>query len=1336
MSLEIILGLNKIAYRFKFLVLNCVPNCLTQNLKLKTQNSLILSSGLLVMLVAPATLAATTFEAFDLRTVAPRSPDLVVPAVPDRLAQATAAQILTPQAGEAVNARATQVIIQFAVGTEIDLRVNGRVMDLKLIGRTETNAETQQVIQTWYGVPLDEGENRLELVDRSSGAVLSEVQIQVQGAVTKLELRPVESRIPADGRSVATIQGLLLDEKGDRTSRDGVVTLVATEGEFVGPDFDDAQPGFQVQVLQGQFSTQLRSSLNAGQVTIRAVTNDRLEAFTQLQFDTYLRPSLATGVVEFRLGGRGTDFYRGFRQFLPVDGNNDTVFDVYSAAFATGRVGNWLFTGAYNSRRTLNEDCDGNPRLFRDQQFCDRAYPVYGDDSKIETVAPSRDSLFLRLERTSPIANAGTDFFMWGDYYTQQEFATRSQLFTATTRQLHGFKGNFNLGNLQITALFSNDLQGFQRDTIPADGTSGFYFLSRRLVLPGSETVAIEVEELNRPGTVVRREQLVRGPDYEIDYDRGTLLFRKPLLRTDLSDTGEVLVRRIVVTYQFEEQSSGNTLYAGRLRYHLDRTQNQETWLGATYLRENLGVRSFELYGADALITFGPRQQVVAEFARSNNESEAVGLITGSAYRIEATANFGNWLDTRAYLRSASTGFANNATISFVPGQLRYGAEASTRISENTRLRVQYDFERNDGIAPRPLATFEDVINPGVDPTPGSRVDNSLTTVSLGVQQKLGQSELTMDWLYRSREDRINPNTLSGDANQLRTRFRMPLGERLSFIAQNELSLSSNPDPVFPDRTVLGVNWEALPGINFRLAQQFFHNGQFAGRSITTLDMGGEYRLSEDTSLIGRYSVLGGADTVTSQGAIGLRHGLTLLPGLRLDLSYERIFGGSLLGTTAAGSQFLQPFAVGQSASVLGVSGGNNYSIGLTYTDNPNFQASARFERRTSSQGNNTVINAAALGKLSPALTALFRFQQASSASSVFSGLGSTMNLRLGLAYRDPANDNFNALLRYEYRQNPSTIPDTLLLGSGTGSNDHTFALEAVYAPSWQWEFYGKYALRSSTSYLANDFVGSSTVSLVQSRVVYRMGYNMDLVGEARWISQGSAGYSETGFVLETGYYLTPDLRLAVGYSTGRVNADRDFSGSRSAGGLYATFTLKLNGLINDFGLQPIGTPQQRESLVNRPQSPDAAPETSSGSGLNFALGPLDLDFTETNLANPTGTSWVDRANFRLEPSLATIPALLSEEPAPDVVPEVTTLSDFRDRPRAAGLLALESPLSLGLEQIEISPQFSFVPASFTLKRMDSPPLPIMFQPLRPIAGSAAPVTLKLPQSGLAGGEF
>jgi hypothetical protein len=107
--------------------------------------------------------------------------------------------------------------------------------------------------------------------------------------------------------------------------------------------------------------------------------------------------------------------------------------------------------------------------------------------------------------------------------------------------------------------------------------------------------------------------------------------------------------------------------------------------------------------------------------------------------------------------------------------------------------------------------------------------------------------------------------------------------------------------------------------------------------------------------------------------------------------------------------------------------------------------------------------------------------------------------------------------------------------------------------------------------------IGSTTTNLAQLRATYRLGYSMDLVGETRWIHQKD--YTETGFVIETGYYLTPNLRLSAGYVFGNID-DRDFSGTRSAGGPYLGLTLKLNELFDGFGLQKVPPRQDKESTV------------------------------------------------------------------------------------------------------------------------------------------------------------
>ncbi len=1131
-----------------------------------SQLAVLSQIAMLAGFVAPA--QATPAAAAPTTATTPATTAAPPTAVPPNAAGTLA--ILTPTPNAIVDVGATSITVQSPLNGQVELQVNGQPVSASLIGRTERDSQSQQLTQTWFGVPLQDGNNTITATLSVNGSVTetATVAVQVRGEIKRLKLTTDATRIPADGRSTVTINGELIDAQDNRSNRDALVTLNANAGEFVTADADTAQPGFQVKAIQGQFSVQLKSGINAQSVRIQAKTAN-IDAFTEVQFETSLRPSLTTGVIDLRLGRRGTDYYDSFRQYLPADRDYDYKFNAKGSAFATGKVGDWLLTAAYNSDRALNKNCDRTTRLFRDSQFCEQNYPVYGDSSKTEVLTPSTDSVYFKLEQSAPGMKAssrsetnGTNYAMWGDYRSE-EFATSSQQFTATNRPLHGFKGNYHIGNFQATAMYGNNLEGFQRDSLAPDGTSGYYFLARRLVIGGSENVFLELEELNRPGTIVDRQQLSRGQDYEIDYDRGTILFKQPILRTDVDQSGQVLVRKIVTTYQYDSADQKNSLYAGRLRYHLSKESGKESWLGATYLREDRGTRDFEIYGADAIYNFG-QGSIVAEYAHASNRSDILGLVSGSAYRVEANATIAPGVQGRAYYRQAETGFANDATISFVPGQTRYGAGIQAKAGKTTSLRLQYDHEDNVGIAPRQLDNLTDIFTPRTTAIPGAKVDNSLTTITAGVQQKIGDGNLTVDYLHRDRTDRLFP-TASNRSDQLRSNLTYPLTKTLSLQALNETTLSAKTDAVAGDRTALGLDWNFVPGLSLQFGQQWFTRGPSAGQAITSLNLNGEYKLGADTKLTGRYGILGGASPWTTQGALGINQGLKIAPGLRADLAYEHLFGG-YLNRTAAGQQFSQPFTSGQSASSLGFGGGDTYSLGLEYTGSKTFQASTRYQHRSSSSGTNTVLSASALGKLSPAITAIARYQKTGTANQQLD-LGATTDLKIGLAYRDPKDDRFNALMRYEYRKNPSTIPDSILFGAGTGSREHLFALEGVYAPNWRWEFYGKYALRHSRTYLASDQVGKGSISLAQIRAMYHLDYSWDLVGEARWISQPTADYTELGWLAEVGYTVTPNLRLAVGYSFGQV-ADRDFSGSRSAGGVYFGLSLKLNDLLSDFGRQ------------------------------------------------------------------------------------------------------------------------------------------------------------------------
>ncbi len=1163
-------------------------------MKLKLCSLSLISLALLSLNSAfQSTLAATPELEFLAELQPGDSPRAVLENVPNDKLAPDEVRILSPIPGK-TRENSTHLILQYHAESEVTIRINGKPLDRDTITTLERDESQNLAIQIWYNIPLKVGNNAIAVSANNADPTI--VRVTVEQPQIALEIKPVgDPRLPADGRSTLVFAGTISDENGDPLTGETLVTLTASAGEFIDSDRDPDRPGFQVLARDGNFRARLRSDIQAQKVQIRAalsLNNEQLstnngervlETFTQVEFVTHLRPSLVSGVVDLRIGTSGTDFWGSRRDFLaPYTLDEGVQVDLDAAFFAIGTVGEWLVTAAYNSDRPLNQTCDGITRLFRGPQMCEQQYSVYGDSSTVDYITPSIDSVYLRLERTSSTIGAETDYLMWGDY-TSSEFDRPSQVFSAQTRQLHGFKSNISVGDLQISALYSPDVEGFQRDTIAPDGTSGYYFLSHRLLVEGSESIIIESEEVNRPGRIVETERLSRGQDYEIDYDRGTILFRRPIQALNFDPYGNSLSRKIVATYQYEGGRETSIL-AGRAQYNFSHDFETPSWLAFSYWQEDQGAIDYKLYSADFLLSLSPHAAIVGEYAFSDKTSSLEADESDSAYRLRFTGNISPTVRTEAYYQSVEEDFNNTATSSFVPGQTSYGASVSAQVSPTTLLSASYDYEENFGFAPEVRTTLFDPFNPqfdllsarSEDPS-GDRLNNDLTEVRVGVQQQLGEVTANLDYVNRTRGDRIE-DTFNSSASQIVTGVRIPITETLAFRGQNELNLNNSSDPIYPNRTTLGLEWEMQPGTTLQFAHQFFNGGLLGDNSITSLSTAMERQIGEDTTITSRYALVGGQNGMRGEEAIGLHHRWTLSPGFHVDVGYERILT-EISSQTASGFRFSQPFATGQSGSSLNISGGESYSVGFEYTLNPDFQASARVEHRDNSQGSNTVVRAAAAGKITPALTALVRFQQASAANQLLEDLGPTAHLKVGLAYRDPKNDAFNALLRYEYRYNPSTVPDTLLFSSGTGYRDHLFGVEAIYAPNWRWEFYGKYAFRYSLTELSDNFSSETFIHLGQMRATYRLGYQWDISTEMRWLGQPSANFSEFGWVVDLGYYLTPDVRLGVGYIFGNVD-DADFSGYRSNDGIFFGVTMKVNELFNGFGRQSV-TPLQQEEALN-----------------------------------------------------------------------------------------------------------------------------------------------------------
>lgn len=976
-----------------------------------------------------------------------------------------------------------------------------------------------------------------------------------------LRLDAVGASVPADGVGLVTISGNVLGVHGEPLDQDADIMLTTSLGSFAGADADSAALGFHVIARHGAFQAVLRAPTVSGSAIVNAYSG-KLAARTLVRFTTALRPNIAAGALDLHLGPKISNFYAPFDHFL-----TDGGYAPYQlTAFTQGAVGQTQLTAAIDNQAPINGDCSGLTPIYgstHELTACRPKYAIYGDSSDALHLANSSDNVYVRLEHNR-------DFLQWGDYDTG-EFSSLGQTYAALMTSFHGAKANYGFGKLDLTGLYATNVQAFQRDIIAPDGTSGAYYLSRRLVVPGSENVSLELELLDRPGSVVSVKRLSPGVDYELDPISGSLLFRQPVERTLIDPrSGATLVQHIVVSYQFDGGQGANGI-GGRLQYDWSGVKLNPSAFGISSFNENMGARKYSLNSADVAVAQGADSRLLAEYARSSLLPEDSAATSGSAYRVEERIGGRSRVVGDAYVTHSDAGFANDATSqSFVPGQTRYAFSADDRASARTTLSLFGDLERDIGTAPAVLTSPVDYLNPGTITPPGSPIDTRLATFGASVEQSLGIASLRLalsansysDYLQRS----LNTNSTQGTA-----RVIVPLGLRFSALGEVDSTLSGPSTALYPGREALGVSYKVADGVLLGATMQALHGGSFGDRHFTSLDAVVDRHLDKFTELTTKYSLVNGIGGFTAQQEIGLNSRLPVSKHVRADIGYENATG-SLFNLTAAGLQFAQPYAVSTNTAGLGITGGTSYHVGAELIGVKDFLASARLEQSASSYGTNTVVHVSAAGIINVANKLLASYDREAAANQLLGGMPPSTDLNLGFAVRDPRSDKRNWLLSYEFQDNPGLLPtqlltpgqivqqNQLLANSNIVAQAATASIEGIEGVSPRLELYGKFASRHQLTEVSPTSASASTIQFLQARARYLIGQRYDVSGELRQILSNTAGYHESGFVWEAGYLTSAETRAALGYSGGKID-QTIFDSGRSHNGVFVDFTMRIHQL-------------------------------------------------------------------------------------------------------------------------------------------------------------------------------
>ncbi|MFP5472037.1 MAG: hypothetical protein ACLGJD_00250, partial [Gammaproteobacteria bacterium] len=579
--------------------------------------------------------------------------------------------------GQVVNVR-----VKGPAGAQLQLAVNGEVLDGRRVGKKATLPSTNMTAWEYIGVQLKPGANALRLQVLDDAGIPREAPVQITvTAPDKLGIvrivLPKDAR--ADLRTPVPVEVLLTDAAGVPVTARSQITLESDAGRWQEEDLNPQEPGLQAFIEGGKATFHLIPPGTPGELRIRATVNALVQE-ARLTLLPDLRPMIALGIVEGTLdltkrGKLGVDQLpagAAFEQELSSLGSNGDSGNARAggraAFFLKGAIkGDYLLTAALDTGKSSKD------RLFRDIRP-DEFYPVYGDSSERGYDAQSSQKLYVRIDKNR-------SYLLYGDFTTAS--STEVRKLSQTSRTLTGMKGVYDDNGMRVTAYASRTSQTQQIEEFAGRGISGPYYLAGNLgeMVENSETVEIVSRDRNQANVIVKATTLQRYVDYTLEPTTRRLMFVSPVSAVD----GSLNPQSIRVTYEVDaggpkytvagvdaQVKLGERVQAGVVAHVDDNPENRRRMTALT-----------------GLARLGENTSMATEAVRTHSDDKGAG----SAGRIELRHQTEN-LGVSVQAARASTGFDNPAA-GFGAGNTEASARAEYRIDSTMAARAEAIYSKS-----------------------------------------------------------------------------------------------------------------------------------------------------------------------------------------------------------------------------------------------------------------------------------------------------------------------------------------------------------------------------------------------------------------------------------------------------------------------------------------------------------------------------------------------------------------------------------------------------------------------------------------------------------------
>ncbi|NNG15954.1 MAG: hypothetical protein HKM89_05675, partial [Gemmatimonadales bacterium] len=670
----------------------------------------------------------------------------------------------------------------------------------------------------------------------------------------------------------------------------------------------------------------------------------------------------------------------------------------------------------------------------------------------------------------------------------------------------------------------SSTRESLQQLQVRGAGISGPYDLATN-IKPGTEQIVIETRARENPTRVLTRQVLSRFVDYQIDYDRGTLLLKRPV---PAADTYENPVF-ILATFEAESGGSRNLVWGVRATANATSLIRHSAALdslrvGASWIRDGQPGGDRHLVGADAQVVGLGGVTLGGELSYSSSPDSS-GVATALKASTEVLRGA---VRLNAAWLSIGSGFHNPSDIGLRAGskELRLGGRYHIGRSE---LRLEHERQSFDA----GTLTRERTVG-GITQPVGSNVRVEATVAA----------------------DKFESGTTSDQstAGELKATWS-PLSA-LKLWGESRYQIRARGNTIRPDH--LGVGAGLLLSSNLSLEgvhRKVFMRGGQEDYSVTNL--GVRTRIGSATEAWSSYQ-MAGANGELNAALIGLRTSVKLGERWSVGGMLERRsgLGNATSGDPVRSLPFLQPeedyWSIGLGAEFLPA--------------NAPYRASARGEYRDGDFRSTRLFTLAGDVSLNKSLAILSRQefvesdQHSTTTSSLFSRRFSSL---WGVAFRPINSDRLNILAKFELVDAVNPVGAGVLIERGDEGRTILVG-EAIWAPSYTSELGLRYARRRTAStFQHTDGVQqdlSSTTDYVGWRGSLDLSSWYGVRGEGRLLMQRSSGTTRWDLAPQLVVFPLEGFEVAAGYRFGDLT-DPDFA-VRGGHGAFVTVGVRVTEKI------------------------------------------------------------------------------------------------------------------------------------------------------------------------------